>query len=129
MASSVDEETYALESVVRGHHVYKACWDPVIGESLQVHCQGNNSHDAYAVATSRNGNVVGHVPIEFSRVTWYFLQHGGRISCEITGRRKISAVALKGLVVPCTYTYFGKPVMIKKLVKVMEQKKKDAPLN
>ena len=41
----------------------------------------------------------------------------------------MSAVALKGLVVPCTYTYFGKPAMIKKLVKVMEQKKKDAPLN
>ena len=115
MASSADEETYVLESVVRGHHVYKAYLDPVIGESLQVHCEGTNSYDTYAVATSRNGNVVGHVPTEFSSI---FLQHGGRISCEITGRRKVSTMVLKGLVVPCTYTYFGKPAMI---IKVMEQ--------
>ena len=43
--------------------------------------------------------------------------------CEITGRRKRSSVLNKGLVIPCTYTFSGKPAMVKKLVKKMEQKK------
>ena len=54
MATSADEESYALESVVRGHHVYMTNWTPVIGEMLQVHCEDGNTHDRYAVATSRN---------------------------------------------------------------------------
>ena len=77
MATSADEESYALESVVREHHVYMNNWTPVIGEMLQVHCEDGNTHDRYAVASSCNGSVVGHVPIEFSRVfvefsaTWW----------------------------------------------------------
>ena len=130
--TSGDEESYMLESVVRGHHVYMTDWTPVTGEMLRVHCEDGNTHDRYAVATSCDGSVVGHLPIEFSRISWHFLQHGGRILCEITGRRKRSTALLKGLVVPCTYTFLGKPAMIKKLVKVMEQKKHDickTPLN
>ena len=43
--------------------------------------------------------------------------------CKITGRRKRFSVLNKGLVIPCTYTFLGKPAMVKKLVKMMEQKK------
>ena len=32
----------------------------------------------------------------FSRVFWHFLNHGGKISCEVTGRRKLG----NGLEVP-----------------------------
>ena len=31
---------YEKESVVRGHHVYKAIWTPVIGEELEVRTVG-----------------------------------------------------------------------------------------
>ena len=53
---------------------------------LQVHCEHGNTYDQYAVATSRDGSVVGHLPIEFSTVLWHFVQHGGRILCESTER-------------------------------------------
>ena len=43
--------------------------------------------------------------------------------CEITERRKRSSILNKGLAIPCTYTFSGKPAMVKKLVKMMEQKK------
>ena len=33
--TSGDEESYVLESVVRGHHVYMTDWTPVIGEMLR----------------------------------------------------------------------------------------------
>ena len=62
-------------------------WTPVISQILQVDQEGGNIHDPFAVATSYGGSVVGSLPIEFSKLAWHFLQHGGRIVCEITGRR------------------------------------------
>ena len=32
--AAVTSELYEMESVVRGHHIYKAVWTPVIGEEL-----------------------------------------------------------------------------------------------
>ena len=31
---------------------------------------------------------VGVIPRESSRVAWYFLRHGGEITCKMTGRRR-----------------------------------------
>ena len=49
MANTVEEALYLHESVIRGHHVYKAVWNPVLGE---VHClvlEEGNKHDRFAV--------------------------------------------------------------------------------
>ena len=32
---------------------------------------------------------VGHVPREQAKTMWHFLMHGGQVSCEVTGRRKL----------------------------------------
>ena len=69
--------TFRIESTVRGHHVYKAAWSPYIGEELPVQREVNNIHDDFAVAVLKNGNTVGHVPREISRVCWYFLHKSG----------------------------------------------------
>ena len=34
MATSANEESYVLESVVRGHHIYMTNWTPVIGKKF-----------------------------------------------------------------------------------------------
>jgi hypothetical protein len=59
------------------------------------------------------------VPREFSRVFWHFLNHGGKISCEVTGRRKRG----KGLEVPCVYKFLGAEMMIRKMKGIMQEKK------
>ena len=66
--SSEDNETFSLDSIIRGHHVYKLHWIPVLGQELEVQAEPDNTHDPRAVATCLDGNVVGHLPIEFSRV-------------------------------------------------------------
>ena len=81
-----------------------------------------NTYDRFAVATSHCGSTVGHLPIEFSKVAWDFLHHGGHIVCEITGNRQRSSVLSKSVDVPCIYTFSGKPNMVKKLIKIMEEK-------
>ena len=121
-----EEESFQLESSVRGHHVFKSIWTPVVGQSLQVQAETENSHDAYAMAVILNDTVVGHLPKEFSRIAFFFLQHGGRITCEITGSRRLSDVYNKGLIVPSRYTFWGKPAIIKRLVKLMINKDKKA---
>ena len=113
-----EREHFCLESTVRGHHVYKSTWTPLLGQVLQTSTESGNEHDRFAVAFTKDDNAVGHLPREISKVAWYFLHHGGEITCEITGRRKRSGVPGKGLEVPCTYTYLGSPKMIKKLVKL-----------
>ena len=56
----------------------------------------------------RDGNIVGHVPGELSRIFWLFLKHEGNIECEVTGRRKCE----KGLEVPFSYRLKGSASMV-----------------
>ena len=107
------------ESVIRGHHVFKVVWTPRVGEILRIGKEAGNTHDRRAVAVLKaDGTIVGHVPREFSRVFWYFLSHGGKISCEVTAKRKYG----KGLEVPCVYKFLGSEKMILKLKAIMQEK-------
>lgn len=105
-----------VDSVVRGHHVYKSIWTPVLGEELLVEQEHGNEHDRYAVSVKKNDMIVGHLPRSLSRVSWFFLSHRGKIECVITGRRKLGL----GLEVPCTYTFIGNQRSIKKLKRIPE---------
>jgi len=91
------------ESVVRGH-IYKDIWTPLIGEILFCDREEGNSEDSFAISVIKDGNIVGHVPREASRIVWYFIEHGGSIDCHITGWRKHG----KGLVVPCAYRFHAR---------------------
>ena len=102
-------------SVVRGHHVYKTVWTPSVDEKLTVKAEDGNDHYKHAVAVIKEDTVVGHVPREFSRISWYFLQRGGFISVEIIRKRMFG----KGLEVPCTYTFTGPKKIVEKLQKLL----------
>ena len=44
-------EFHTLESTVRGRHVYKAVWNPVVGHVLHIQSEDSNTYDRFAVAT------------------------------------------------------------------------------
>ena len=118
---SVDPEDVAVfihESVVKGHHIYKETWTPSVGEVLLVQQELENPHDRRAVCILKSSTIVGHVPRELSRVFWFFISHGGTISCEITGHRKRG----KGLEVPCLYKFTGSERMITKMKGILRVK-------
>ena len=50
--STIELAIYLKESVVRGHHVFKRIWTPVVGEILAVDIESGNAQDRYAVAVS-----------------------------------------------------------------------------
>lgn len=116
-----EESIYLHESVIRGHHIFKQIWTPRIGEILSAQQETENVIDRKAVALLKaDGTVVGHVPREHSKAFWYFIAHGGRVSCEVTGRRKYG----KGLEVPCVYKLLASEVLIVKLNKIIQKSTK-----
>ena len=64
MASHV-EEMFCLDSIVRGHHVYKTVWSPFLGEILTAIPEPeNNAVCVNAVCVKKGRKIVGHVPRE-----------------------------------------------------------------
>ena len=115
MAYTADDFAYEFSSIVRGHHVYKYVWTPSIGETLPLSADTGNELDACAVGVFKESVLVGHAPREVSRIFYYFLQHGGSISAEITGYRKFGY----GLEIPCCYKLTGKPKYVKHAKKLL----------
>ena len=76
MAASLDTSnstSYSKESVIGGHHIYKAVWTPFIGESLAVNHKIDNAYDSHAVTVHLDDCVVGHLPQTISTVLWLVL--------------------------------------------------------
>ena len=42
-------EVYEVNSIVRGHHVFKEIWTPFIGQDLECKRDVSNTRDVYAV--------------------------------------------------------------------------------
>ena len=67
-------ESYEVETVVRGDHVYVVVWEAAVGQILPGQREGSNIHDPYAVAIVKEGVIVGHMPHAISAVYYLFLE-------------------------------------------------------
>ena len=117
--------TYELKVItaVRGYHVYQEVWSPIIGEAFTCQQENGNEHDAYSVATIREDDeVIGHLPREISRVSYFFLAHGGSISGIVTNKRRY-CTQRGGMEIPCQLTFLGTRKNIRKLKNHFQQKK------
>ena len=81
--------SYRMESCIRGFHIYKEVWTPLIGERLGCACKKCND-DPFAVAIKRGTETVGHVPRTISCVCTLFQRQRGFISCEAIGSSRPS---------------------------------------
>ena len=64
-----------IESSVRGYHAYFVDASVVIGEVLTCERDHDNVHDKYAIAVkNKDQTLVGHVPIELSKIFSRFLR-------------------------------------------------------
>ena len=60
---------------------------PVTGELLTVKQEILNDHNPFAVAISKDGEVVGHVPKSLRKIASFFLNYDSNlIFCEVTGQ-------------------------------------------
>ena len=80
-------DEFTFDSAVRGYHVYQDVWKPAAGEKLHAEQEFDNLMDKFAVKVTKNNETVGHLPREYSRISWYFLARGGKIRVEVTGHQ------------------------------------------
>ena len=100
------ETSIDIVSHIKGYHVYKSVWTPVLQEKVYGEIEPNNPVDKYAVAVKKDGKVVGHLPLgengKFAKTIFYFLRADPNGKCTITITGK--AVNLgdgEGMQVPC----------------------------
>lgn len=110
----------SFRSVVRGYHVYRVVWTPVVGEELSTQQEHGNPEDLYAVAIIKSDTTVGHIPREISKTCFHFINHDGEINCKITGGKQRSVLLEGGLEVPCVYTFKGKKKLVDKLTTILQ---------
>ena len=51
--------------------VYKDIWKPSIGDKLACEREFDNYFDTFAIKVVNNGETVGHLPRELSKIAWY----------------------------------------------------------
>ena len=100
--------SFEFNSCIRGHHIYKDVWTPVVEEGLNCRREEGNISDPYAVAVIKSGNIVGHMPHRISTACNLFIQKTGVIVCKVTGPRRYSSdLPQGGLEVPCRLAFHG----------------------
>ena len=54
MASQNQSTRFSLESVMRGHHIYKSVWTPFVGKVFIIRCkEPRNRRDRFTVCYER----------------------------------------------------------------------------
>ena len=52
-----ERQASILESVIRGRHIYKQIWRPLVGEILTLEREEDNNHDKFAVSLLKHAIV------------------------------------------------------------------------
>ena len=86
-----------FETVIRGHHVYKSVWSPVMDQVLKCKrdtCAEAQEHDSKAIGvyliSNQEETLAGHVSIELSRLLKNFIEANveNKLCAQVTGKRK-----------------------------------------
>ena len=113
-------ETHVCDSCIRGHHISKDFWTPVINEELVCAQESGNSHDPYAVAIKKGSVVVGHVPRKISAICSLFLRVK-TITATVTDshRQYSNDLPQGGVEVPCVFKFCGEAKTIDKVRRLL----------
>lgn len=114
-----------VEATLRGYHAYLDNVSVRIGEILACEMELNNSHDKYAVSVkNQDGNLIGHVPKELSRLFNKLLKDYGELEAECIGNR-FNAGKGNGVEIPVDYRLVANDSYLTKLKGKLS--KKDFP--
>lgn len=102
--AETEENSFTFESCIRGYHVYKDAWEAKINEEVTARIEEDNKHDKNAVAFLKNSEIVGHVPLEYSKVCKFFIKRGGTLKAKVIGKHENNNV---GLEIPAQYIFTG----------------------
>ena len=64
----LDMASYKKTSAIRGHHIYKSIWVPVIVEESSIQWEDSNIHDKHAITVIKDNYIVRQVTCSTSHV-------------------------------------------------------------
>ena len=98
-----DNTVYEFKSAVRGYHFYRKDWKPVCNQLLFCSYEVGNLFDPFAIKVCKSdGEIVGHLPMEISRITKFLLDRGFAASLTLTSMHyRRSPLVQGGLEIPC----------------------------
>ena len=98
---------FEFSCTVRDYHYYRSIWDPEPEQILNCYHERNNPFDRCAIKCCEIGKkvTIGHMPIEISRVTKFFIDRGATITAQLVGNHYgRSPLVQGGLEIPCKIT-------------------------
>ena len=97
----------SFKLAVRGFHVYRNCWNPQRNEVLNCFHESNNPFDMFAIQVCKiqTNKMVGHLPMEISRITEFLIDRGAVFQAKLTSTYyRRSPLVRGGLEIPCEIT-------------------------
>ena len=94
-----------ISAAARVFHVYRASWKPKEDELLECSHEKDNPYDSFSIKVFKPDSpaeIVGHLPMEISRITKFIIDRGAQVAVKIRGRHyRRSPLVQGGLEVPC----------------------------
>ena len=103
----MSNKNLVFTAAVRGFHVYKINWKPQEWELLKCAHEVDNPYDMFSknICKPDSNEIVGHLPMEISRITKFILDRGVVCTIKIRGKHyRRSALVQGGLEIPCDVT-------------------------
>ena len=77
---------FQFSAAVRGFHYYRKSWLPEPEQTLNCFHEEGNTFDRFAIKVCEKdkNEIVGHLPMEISRVTKFLLDRGANVSAKLT---------------------------------------------
>ena len=100
------EKVCEFIAAIRGYHYYRQFWNPQVSEVLQCAHDFGNVFDIFAIKMlNNNGEIVGHLPREISRVSKFLMDRGAAVQATLTTTNyRRSPLVQGGLEIACKVT-------------------------
>lgn len=112
-----DKHEVYIEASIHGYHAYKDV-TVCVGEVMMCKIEENNKYNKHAVV---EGQIVGHVPIELSKLFNKFLGDYGELKAKCIGNRYNAGLG-KGLGIPVDYKLIGNSQYLSRLWRKLNRK-------
>ena len=98
---------FQFSAAVRSFHYYRKSWLPETEQTLNCFHKEGNTFDRFSIKVcgKDKNEIVGHQPMEISRVTKFLLDRGANVSAKLTSTHyRRSPLVQGGIEIPCVVT-------------------------
>ena len=98
---------FQFSAAVRGFYYYRKSWLPEPEQTVNCFNEEGNTFDRFAIKVCEKGKneIVGHLPMEISRVTKFLIDRGANVSATLTSTHYRRSLPVQGgTEIPCVVT-------------------------